>query len=91
MTDQDIIKSLEICYEQREVCALCPMHKEATLSGCCWNSLVIEALNLIRRQQTEINRLKKLVPLALQIEDIFIKILTERVKPDNTQEKGVNE
>lgn len=91
MTDQDIIKSLEICYEQREACSLCPMHKEATLAGCCWNTLVIEALHLIRRQQNEIKRLKKLCEHALYIEDLFVKILTERPKPDDTRKKEATE
>lgn len=74
MTDQDIIKSLEICYEQEEKCGLCPMHKEETLSGMCWNKLVIEALNLIRRQQTEINRLKNLCKHATHIENVVKEI-----------------
>lgn len=87
MTDQDIIKSLEICYEQGEKCSLCPMHKEATLSSFCWNKLVIDALNLIRRQQKEINRLKKLMPLSLYIEEAFIKIFTDITKQPKPEQR----
>lgn len=90
MTDQDIIKSLEICYEQEEKCGLCPMHKEETLSGMCWNKLVIEALKLIRRQQNEIKRLKKLCEHTLYIEDVFVNILTTQGKRRQTNDCRTN-
>lgn len=53
MTDKDIINALECCFTNED-CSLCPLFRK------CPTSFKLEqyALDLINRQQTEIERLK---------------------------------
>ena len=53
MTDKEIIKALECCIEDED-CAHCPSIKEMPY---CSNDIMVGALNLIKRQQAEIERL----------------------------------
>lgn len=55
MTDKEIVKILEYCsIEGAESCVLCPLfHKEN-----CFQILSVGSLNIIKRQQAEINRQK---------------------------------
>lgn len=53
MTDNEIIKALECCIEDED-CAHCPSIKEMPY---CSNDIIVGALNLIKRQQAEIERL----------------------------------
>ena len=54
MTDNEIIKALECCIEDED-CAHCPSIKEMPY---CSNDIMVGALNLIKRQQAEIERLE---------------------------------
>lgn len=54
MTDNEIIKALECCTEDED-CAHCPLTKEIPY---CIDDTMVGALNLIKRQQAEIERLK---------------------------------
>ena len=54
MNDEEIIKALECCTEDED-CAHCPSIKEMPY---CSNDIMVGALNLINRQQAEIERLK---------------------------------
>ena len=56
MTDNEIIKALDIC-GHLESCADCPL---GDLSGIdkCMHTLLLNALDLINRQKAEIERLK---------------------------------
>ena len=54
MNDKEIIKALECCTEDED-CAHCPSVKEMPY---CSNDIMVGALNLIKRQQAEIERLK---------------------------------
>ena len=53
MTDNEIIKALECCIEDED-CSHCPSIKEMPY---CSNDIMVGALNLIKRQQVEIERL----------------------------------
>lgn len=53
MNDEEIIKALECCTEDED-CANCPSIKEIPY---CSNDIMVGALNLIKRQQAEIERL----------------------------------
>lgn len=53
MTDNEIIKALECCIEDED-CSHCPSIKEMPY---CSNDIMVGALNLIKRQQAEIERL----------------------------------
>ncbi len=55
MTDNEIIKALECC--KRLICKDCPIFPNSTPVLLCKASLEIEALDLIKRQQAEIERL----------------------------------
>ena len=56
MTDNEIIKALEVCTSELQDCVLCPL-----LDNCDPLVLDGQALDLINRQQAEIERLKKLL------------------------------
>lgn len=55
MTDNEIIKALECCKEL--MCKDCPIFPNSTPVLLCKSRLEIEALDLIKRQQAEIERL----------------------------------
>ena len=55
MTDNEIIKALECCKSSVASCEECPMHVEGVI--CHGYELNKKALNLINRQQAEIERL----------------------------------
>ena len=68
MTDNEIIKVLECCVSAKCICPhTCPMLKNKE----CLTSLRKNALDLITRQQAEIERLQKEVNLvSMQFQDI---------------------
>ena len=55
MTDSDIIKAMECCISEGE-CAACPIRRPEIIG--CVDRLIASALDLIKRQQAEIERLK---------------------------------
>lgn len=87
MTDNEIIKALECCTEDED-CSHCPSIKEMPY---CSNDIMVGALNLIKRQQEEIEQLKfeiakllpKGCPYAIQVEvsnKLEARIKSEAVK-----------
>ncbi len=56
MTDNEIIKALECCKSMVTSCEECPMHIEGVI--CHEYELNEKALDIIKRQQAEIERLK---------------------------------
>lgn len=92
-TDEEIIKALGICVDKvtklihRDTCKDCPYHPDLL----CMFSVKSDALNLIRKQQAEIERLKcetgkllpKNCPYAMQMEvsnKLETKIRAEAIK-----------
>ena len=59
MTDNDIIKALECCNYPMQVCNECPIPNDIRDNCKCMETLCETALNLIKRQQAEIERLAK--------------------------------
>lgn len=60
MTDNEIIKALELCFAEKgtkQTCGECPYHKFGEL---CKVKRDRDTLDLINRQQAEIERLKAL-------------------------------
>lgn len=57
MTDDEIIKALECCKEL--MCKDCPTFPNSTPVLLCKSRLEIEALDLIKRQQSEIEKWKE--------------------------------
>lgn len=55
MTDEDIIKAMTCCTGSYDCCKVCPAK---AYNVECGNVLRFNALNLIKRQKAEINRLK---------------------------------
>lgn len=53
MTDNEIIKALEICYQLCRDCEDCPYEN----IGNCYTNLKIDARDLIKRQQAKIDEL----------------------------------
>ena len=70
MTDNEIIKALECCTEDED-CAHCPSIKEMPY---CSNDITMGALNLIKRQQADIERLKNEIQTT---KDAYIMLQTK--------------
>lgn len=62
MNEQEarILKGLSACSE-RGKCTICPYHQEGKSSGSCVETLSVDALNLIKRKNAEIDGLKSLI------------------------------
>jgi predicted RNase H-like nuclease (RuvC/YqgF family) len=56
MTDKEIIKALECC--KGGFCCACPRLSNGRLTGACMRELINDALDLINRQQAEIELLQ---------------------------------
>ena len=67
MTDKEIIKALECCTTKGAKCSDCPAFKKVDRSDC--KKYFRGAIDLINRQQAEIERLKKKVELPCGIGD----------------------
>ena len=67
MTDEEIIKTLECCADSENYqCNKCPLYAD-----CEKTSIAENALDLINRQQAEIERLRKEVNLvSIQFQDL---------------------
>lgn len=95
MNDEEIIKVLECCTEDED-CSHCPSIKEMPY---CSNDIMVGALNLIKRQQMEIERLKNEIQITkdaytmLQTKNEIIKFeaikeFAERLKEKSFQSFG---
>ena len=73
MTDNDIIKALECCYNIKENCDKCPCGFSSA-EPACYDKIKKDALDLINRQKAEIERLT--VPQEL-IDDDFCGVVCE--------------
>ena len=71
MTDEQIVKALECC-GNNGWCSDCPYYKSTSTRGVdCYNDLMLDALDLIKRQQAEIKVILKLVKRQqAEIEDL---------------------
>ena len=82
MTDKDIIKALECCIKPTSDCDNCPLYVKG--DGDCINIVKQGALDLINRQQAEIERLKaeaRAVDKDLQkLDRPLIEIRAEAIK-----------
>lgn len=87
MTDNDIIKALECCLDTSPLtCKNCPLFNVKNSTMVCSKSVTKFALDLINRQQTEIERLtKETMNMAATIESCqseAIKWFAERLKEE---------
>ena len=57
MTDKEIIEALECCGDPYDICANCPIPNDIKDDCRCCEHLANNALDLINRQQAEIERL----------------------------------
>ena len=61
-TDEEVIKALECCYtNDSNDCYKCPYTAESTAEMFCDKKLAKDALDLIKRQKEEIERLNILI------------------------------
>ena len=91
MTDNEIIKALECCKSSVASCEECPMHVEGVI--CHGYELNKKALNLINRQQAEIERLQKYnTEVAYKHYNDGVKEFAERLTENiiNTLDKYYN-
>ena len=72
MTDNEIIKALECCTTKGAKCSDCPAFKKVDRSDC--KKYFRGAIDIINRQQAEIERLKKKVELPCGIGDSIFYI-----------------
>jgi hypothetical protein len=59
MTDEQTIKAFEYCMNQNECRSCCPYDDDEDTNEGCTSKLVEDVLDLIKRQQAEIERLKE--------------------------------
>ena len=79
MTDNEIIKALKCCKSSVASCEECPMHVEGVI--CHGYELNRKALDLIKRQRAEIERLKRYnTEVAYKHYNDGIKEFAERLK-----------
>ena len=85
MTDNEIIKALECCGEPYNICAECPITNNIKDDCRCGEHLANYALDLINRQQTEIEKLKNEIQIT---KDAYIMLQTknEIIKPEAIKE-----
>ena len=81
MTDAEIIKALECCYDldSSAICHQCPLYQT---ENCRDGYLGLQALHLINRQKAEIERLKEPKMLIANIEvseDVLEKLINQKV------------
>lgn len=76
-TDEEIIKALEYCNADRNECDKCVFQKECE-SNPFYSAVAEHALNLINRQESEIERLKKEVSVARDVCKEFANKLEEK-------------
>lgn len=68
MTDNEIIKALECCARLNRKCNECPLLNDGAVSEHCISVIRNEALDIIKRQQAEIEGLKEInTGLALNL------------------------
>ena len=80
MTDNEIIKALECCWERN--CYDCPIHKEDKYCGICRAIIVREALDIIKQQQEHIEVLEAMTTLRNKREyyNRFLKEVWQKEK-----------
>lgn len=82
MTDNEIIKALECCIAYITDCENCPYHIVG--DGDCVNKTKADAINLINRQQAEIERLKtekdNLIKTYAECQVDFLKEFVNKLK-----------
>ena len=83
MTDNEIIKALECC-TKGEDCTHCPLIEELPY---CGDDIMVDALNLIKRQQAEIEQLKFEIAKLSQVEVSYK--LEARIKSEAVKEFAV--
>lgn len=91
MSDEEIIKALECCGKPYNICVECPMPNNIK-DGCrCGEHLANYALDIINRQQEEIERLKGKCENT-QIGYNFAQDETKRLKKDKYKlQKALNQ
>ena len=80
MTDAEIIKALELCFTEKGTtytCAICPYHSFGEL---CKVERDKDALDLIKRQKAEIEKLQKENKQFADIGKMYSEIKVETVK-----------
>lgn len=80
MNDAEIIKALECCRNGDGVCEDCPSNNKRKNGKDCIDGIIREALALINRQQTEIEKLKKDV---IDIDNFARDLCKERILNGN--------
>ena len=88
-TDEEVIKALEVCV-QNDSCKECPINPNHGNYGYCTNLALTYALDLIKRQKAEIERLDTIVNPKEHGVSFFMMIneAKERTKAHNRQLKA---
>ena len=87
MTDNEIIKALECCLDiSPSTCKNCPLFNVTNSTMVCSKIATKSALDLITRQQAEIERLKKKVEELSEVLSDSIRIRYKEVQSEAYQE-----
>ena len=99
MTDNDIIKALECCCKGDKCVGHCPFHNNNHDIDICTSRLSENALDLINRQQAEIERLQNKIDAItlIQVEEIHnfaqekLSLLRKIHKRVSTESESIKE
>ena len=78
LTDNEIIKALECCCTYKGKCIDCPAFVKVDRSNC--KQVLLGAIEIITRQQAEIERLKKSNEMFTDIGKMYSEIKSEAYK-----------
>lgn len=84
MTDEQIVKALECCGNMNECKKECPLGDVGGIDKCI-HTLMLDALELVKRQQAEIERLKQEV-IELQLRKEMYRVTVDEVRAEAVRE-----
>ena len=86
MSDEEIMKALECCGEPYNICAECPMPNNIKDDCRCNEQLANYALDIIKRQQAEIERLQNTINDILDRQPILVERAEKYAKSEAIKE-----
>lgn len=84
MTDEQIVKALECCGKMNECKKECPLGDVGGVDKCI-HTLMLDALELIKRQQAEIKRLKQ-EATELRLRKEMYRVTVDEVRAEAIRE-----
>lgn len=84
MTDNEIIKALEYCFDDEADCEFCPFNEKCEKGG---ERLITYALDLTKRQKAEIEHTKQMLNAAIAGQETMQRYFLSKGSPDGIRLK----